>query len=218
LGTCQVDRSAQAEAAASAAHAKATTGDAGARADVNRAVILPLTVEEEAAVKYLPAKRGTVTVRRRPPVPSLLPRRKPYSLAATFSTLASTSAPLDLAPPDCQVHDEWIVHGSSGNRSDRVRKTYVAAWRDTEMVAYERSVGFNHSCVIAFISHVPHGIFVSVRISLPALQLGPATRTNPQTSAANMGKLPTNLRAPRYNPQPGFDFDEVVRKVRAGEV
>lgn len=43
------------------------------------------------------------------------------------------------------VHDEWIVHGSGGNTSDRVRKTYVIAYRDAETVKYERREGFSHS-------------------------------------------------------------------------
>ena len=46
---------------------------------------------------------------------------------------------------DVTVHDEWIVHGSGGNPSPRVRKTYVAAFRDARMVDYERSIGFSHS-------------------------------------------------------------------------
>ena len=69
-----------------------------------RAIVLPLTAKEKAAITLLPVKRGDVT-----------------------------------------VHDEWIVHGSGGNVSDRVRKTYVVAFRDKEMIAYERKVGFAHS-------------------------------------------------------------------------
>lgn len=43
------------------------------------------------------------------------------------------------------VHDERIVHGSAGNRSDNWRRTYVVAHRSEATVAYERSIGFNHS-------------------------------------------------------------------------
>ena len=46
---------------------------------------------------------------------------------------------------DVTVHDEWVVHGSGGNPSERVRKTYVLAFRDERMVAYERGIGFSHS-------------------------------------------------------------------------
>jgi ectoine hydroxylase-related dioxygenase (phytanoyl-CoA dioxygenase family) len=47
---------------------------------------------------------------------------------------------------DMTVHDERIVHGSSGNQSkDRWRRTYIVAFRHEETVEYERSTGFNHS-------------------------------------------------------------------------
>jgi hypothetical protein len=43
------------------------------------------------------------------------------------------------------VHDEWVVHGSSGNRTDGWRKTYVIAYRSRATVAFERDLGFTHS-------------------------------------------------------------------------
>ena len=43
------------------------------------------------------------------------------------------------------VHDEWVVHGSGGNTSDRWRKTYVIAYRSPATIAYERALGFTHS-------------------------------------------------------------------------
>jgi hypothetical protein len=43
------------------------------------------------------------------------------------------------------VHDEWIVHGSGGNASDRWRKTYVIAYRSRATVQHERALGFTHS-------------------------------------------------------------------------
>jgi len=43
------------------------------------------------------------------------------------------------------IHDERIVHGSGGNNSDIWRKTYVVAYRDSETIDYERSIGFTHS-------------------------------------------------------------------------
>ena len=42
------------------------------------------------------------------------------------------------------VHNEWIVHGSGGNETDGWRHTYVCAFRDERMVAYERARGFRH--------------------------------------------------------------------------
>ncbi len=43
------------------------------------------------------------------------------------------------------VHNERILHGSPGNRSDRWRRTYIVAFRHQELVDYERSIGFTHS-------------------------------------------------------------------------
>ena len=43
------------------------------------------------------------------------------------------------------VHNERIVHGSSGNESDGWRRTYVIAHRSRRTVEYERSIGFTHS-------------------------------------------------------------------------
>lgn len=44
------------------------------------------------------------------------------------------------------IHDEWVVHGSSGNTcADRQRRTYVLAYRAGEIVRAEREIGFTHS-------------------------------------------------------------------------
>ena len=76
--------------------------------------------------------------------PSASGSERAIVLPLTESELARTVR-LPVRRGDVTVHDEWIVHGSGGNPSDRVRKTYVAAFRDSAMVAYERSIGFTHS-------------------------------------------------------------------------
>jgi phytanoyl-CoA hydroxylase len=44
------------------------------------------------------------------------------------------------------IHDEWVVHGSSGNTcKDKERRTYVLAYRAAQIVAAERKMGFTHS-------------------------------------------------------------------------
>jgi ectoine hydroxylase-related dioxygenase (phytanoyl-CoA dioxygenase family) len=43
------------------------------------------------------------------------------------------------------IHDERIVHGSSGNLSNDWRKTYIIAYRDVETIREERAMGFTHS-------------------------------------------------------------------------
>jgi hypothetical protein len=57
--------------------------------------------------------------------------------------------PVRLAPArrgSVTIHDEWVVHGSSGNASpDRNRRTYVIAYRAKDIVDAERRIGFTHS-------------------------------------------------------------------------
>lgn len=44
------------------------------------------------------------------------------------------------------IHDEYVVHGSSGNNcQDKQRRTYVLAYRAGDVVAAERRIGFTHS-------------------------------------------------------------------------
>lgn len=44
------------------------------------------------------------------------------------------------------IHDEYVVHGSSGNSAqNRQRRTYVVAYRPKEVVDREREIGFTHS-------------------------------------------------------------------------
>ncbi len=46
---------------------------------------------------------------------------------------------------DITLHDEMILHGSAGNRSQRWRRTYVIAYRSLATIAWERRMGFTHS-------------------------------------------------------------------------
>jgi ectoine hydroxylase-related dioxygenase (phytanoyl-CoA dioxygenase family) len=46
---------------------------------------------------------------------------------------------------DVTVHDERVMHGSGGNKSDGWRRAYVVAFRSRETVAWERAHGFTHS-------------------------------------------------------------------------
>jgi ectoine hydroxylase-related dioxygenase (phytanoyl-CoA dioxygenase family) len=44
------------------------------------------------------------------------------------------------------IHDEYVVHGSSGNKcKDKQRRTYVLAYRAGDVVEAERRIGFTHS-------------------------------------------------------------------------
>jgi ectoine hydroxylase-related dioxygenase (phytanoyl-CoA dioxygenase family) len=62
------------------------------------------------------------------------------------------------------VHNERIVHGSGGNRTDGWRRTYVIAHRSRATVAYERRIGFTHS----------HNDKINWQTELEALELNSA--------------------------------------------
>jgi ectoine hydroxylase-related dioxygenase (phytanoyl-CoA dioxygenase family) len=70
---------------------------------------------------------------------------------------------LPLRRGDMTVHDEMIIHGSGGYRSEtRWRRTYIAAFRSQACVDYERSIGFTHS----------HNDKVNWQTALGSLELG----------------------------------------------
>lgn len=71
-------------------------------------------------------------------------RERSHILVAEV-TDADEVVPLPVRRGDVTVHDERIVHGSSGNATDRWRRTCVLAFRSAATVAYERSIGFTHS-------------------------------------------------------------------------
>jgi len=53
--------------------------------------------------------------------------------------------PLPVSRGSVTIHDERIIHGSGGNKSNGWRKTYVMAFRDVGTIAEERAMGFTHS-------------------------------------------------------------------------
>ncbi len=53
---------------------------------------------------------------------------------------------LPLNKGDITVHNELILHGSGGNRSETSwRRTYITAFRSKACVEFERKIGFTHS-------------------------------------------------------------------------
>ena len=46
---------------------------------------------------------------------------------------------------DCTVHNERVMHGSGGNHTAGFRRAYIIAYRSSDTIATERSLGFTHS-------------------------------------------------------------------------
>ena len=83
----------------------------------------------------------------RPHVP--LGKSRDDAHALTIEVDESKGDKIMLAPArrgSVTIHDEFVVHGSSGNRAkDRQRRTYVIAYRPRKVVEAERKIGFTHS-------------------------------------------------------------------------
>ncbi len=46
---------------------------------------------------------------------------------------------------DVTVHNENVMHGSGGNKTDGFRRAYIIAFRPVETIKIERELGFTHS-------------------------------------------------------------------------
>lgn len=83
--------------------------------------------------------------------PALRPHRPLHGDRERSHTLVTDLLPGDRVRPvpiaagDVTVHDQRVLHGSGGNRSQGWRRAYVVAFRSAETVAEERRRGFTHS-------------------------------------------------------------------------
>ena len=57
----------------------------------------------------------------------------------------SKAVDIELMPGDISIHNPFLIHGSNFNNSDKWRKTYIIAFRDSETIKKVRSIGFTHS-------------------------------------------------------------------------
>jgi hypothetical protein len=103
------------------------------------------STEENGCLRYLPGSGVTRTLRQHAP----LSGSRDEGHALTIDVDESRGDVVTLAPcmrGSVTVHDEFVVHGSSGNMThDRQRRTYVLAYRPKRVVEAERRLGFTHS-------------------------------------------------------------------------
>jgi ectoine hydroxylase-related dioxygenase (phytanoyl-CoA dioxygenase family) len=100
--------------------------------------------EENGCLRVLPGSGAAKTIASGGNSADSTLKERAMKLELTTDQLAAAKL-LRVKRGDVTVHDEWIVHGSGGNPSNRVRKTYVLAYRDAALIDYERSIGFSHS-------------------------------------------------------------------------
>ena len=103
------------------------------------------SMEENGCLLYLPGSHIAKMVR--PHVPLNKSREDGHAL--TILLTDEEKGAIRLAPArrrSVTVHDEYVIHGSNGNRCpDKQRRTYVVAFRPKKVVNAERKIGFTHS-------------------------------------------------------------------------
>jgi ectoine hydroxylase-related dioxygenase (phytanoyl-CoA dioxygenase family) len=99
--------------------------------------------EENGCLRVVP---GSQKQGLRPHRPLLGGDREQAHILSVELTADDEIVELPVRRGDITVHDELIIHGSGGNRSQsRWRRTYIAAFRTKACVDFERSIGFTHS-------------------------------------------------------------------------
>lgn len=100
------------------------------------------STEENGCLRYVPGSGLSRTLRQHAPLSGS--RDEGHALKLEVDESKAVLAPCKRG--SITIHDEWVVHGSSGNNCpDRQRRTYVLAYRPKAVVDAERKLGFTHS-------------------------------------------------------------------------
>ncbi|KAL7479870.1 hypothetical protein ACHAW6_005589 [Cyclotella cf. meneghiniana] len=103
------------------------------------------STDQNGCLRYVPGSQILRTLRQHTP----LSGSRDDGHALKLEVDESKGDVIKLAPckrGSITIHDEWVVHGSSGNMcKDRQRRTYVLAYRPRVVVDAERRLGFTHS-------------------------------------------------------------------------
>eukprot|EP00635_Sarcinochrysidales_sp_CCMP3193_P014664 CAMPEP_0118910062 /NCGR_PEP_ID=MMETSP1166-20130328/12366_1 /TAXON_ID=1104430 /ORGANISM="Chrysoreinhardia sp, Strain CCMP3193" /LENGTH=319 /DNA_ID=CAMNT_0006849517 /DNA_START=1 /DNA_END=960 /DNA_ORIENTATION=+ len=100
--------------------------------------------DANGCLRYVPGSNTAKTLRHHEPLLSGSRDEGHALVTKLFEEDVVSLAPAKRG--DLTIHDEWVVHGSGGNRSpDRSRRTYVIAYRHKDIVQAERDAGFTHS-------------------------------------------------------------------------
>jgi phytanoyl-CoA hydroxylase len=98
--------------------------------------------EENGCMRFVPGSVRERQLRRHAPV--LGDRGTSHALGcALLPSDEVVAAPVPRG--SVTVHNEHVVHGSGGNRSDGPRRAYVICFRPEDTVRVERERGFTHS-------------------------------------------------------------------------
>ncbi len=97
---------------------------------------------ENGCMRFVPAT--THEDHLRPHAPVFGGRGESHALGTELRD-GDVVVPVPISRGDCTVHNERVMHGSGGNRTDGFRRAYIVAYRSEVTVQIERRLGFTHS-------------------------------------------------------------------------
>ena len=122
--------------------------DLNGRNDATCTISLALdsTSLENGCIAFLPQSHLEGQFRAHEPLSQLPGRDGIHTMQIILNDREKNELEYALVPRGgISLHDEKIVHGSMGNKTDGWRRTYIIAYRAKETIKYERSIGFTHS-------------------------------------------------------------------------
>lgn len=100
------------------------------------------TNKQNGCIHYIPGSGSNKTLRSHKPIGK--DRDEAHAIAVVVGEDEIVHH-AEVKRGSASIHDEWVVHGSSGNNSNGSRRTYVIAFRTKDTVKRERAAGFTHS-------------------------------------------------------------------------
>jgi len=118
-------------------------------ANDTRTVTATLAIDDETpengCLKFLPESNKAKALRPHRPLVAG-GRSEAHAVVANVDEATEVFEFAPVKRGGVTLHDEWVVHGSSGNAHPTFRRrTYVIAYRSSKIVAAERAAGFTHS-------------------------------------------------------------------------
>lgn len=104
---------------------------------------LDTTTKANGCLRFIPGSQKEGKVRPHTPLGSS--REEAHAIGIQVDEDNELIEHVEINRGDVSVHDEWVVHGSAGNRTSGHRRTYVLAFRTADTVRRERAAGFTHS-------------------------------------------------------------------------
>ena len=109
---------------------------------VTFSLALDSTTIENGCIRYVPGSGKSKTLRNHKPIGGS--RSESHAIAASVGSDEIIEY-AQVRRGSLSIHDEYVVHGSSGNKSPGKRRTYVIAFRVKDTVDRERAANFTHS-------------------------------------------------------------------------